>query len=125
MAERPSPARRAAHDRGLAAETRAATFLEHAGFSIIGRRVRTPAGEIDLIARQDGLLVFCEVKARGNRDTAAYSLLPRQRRRIAAAAEAWLAAQPELAFLDARFDVVLVPTRGEVEHIAGAFEMDA
>lgn len=124
MAERPAPARRAAHDRGLAAEARAAAVLEQAGFSILARRARTQAGEIDLIARQDGLLVFCEVKARGDRDTAAYSLLPRQRRRIAAAAEAWLADRPELALLDARFDAILVTARGEAEHIAGAFEME-
>jgi putative endonuclease len=124
MAE-PKPARRAAHDRGLAAEARAAALLEGAGFTILARRVRTPAGEIDLIARQDGLIVFCEVKARGDRDTAAYSLLPRQRRRIAAAAEAWLAARPDLALLDARFDAVLVSGTGAAEHIPGAFEMDA
>ncbi|WP_127088186.1 YraN family protein [Aquabacter cavernae] len=123
MADRPAPARRAAHDRGLVAEDRAAAFLEGAGFTILARRARTPAGEIDLVARQEGLLVFCEVKARGGRDAAAYSLLPRQMRRIAAAAEAWLAARPDLATLDARFDAVLVSGDG-VEHIPGAFEME-
>ncbi len=124
MPERPAPARRAAHDRGLAAETRAAAHLEGAGFAIIARRARTPAGEIDLIARQGDLLVFCEVKARADRDTAAYALQARQRRRIAAAAEAWLAAHPDLAQLDARFDAILVATGGALEHLPGAFELD-
>lgn len=117
-------ARRAAHDRGLAAEDRAAARLEALGFSILARRVRTRAGEIDLVARLDDLIVFCEVKVRATRDGAAYSILPRQRRRIAAAAEAWLADRPELAMLSARFDAILITARGAVEHLPGAFEME-
>lgn len=117
--------RRAAHDRGLAAEERAAALLGAMGFHILARRVRTKAGEIDLIARQDDLLVFCEVKLRARRDDAAFSLLPRQRRRIAAAAEAYLADHPELDGLDMRFDVVLLSAGGAAEHLPGAFEAEA
>ncbi|MEW6255864.1 MAG: YraN family protein [Pseudomonadota bacterium] len=117
-------ARRAAHDRGLAAEDRAAALLVAQGFAILARRARTKAGEIDLVARRDALIVFCEVKVRPTLDGAAHSILPRQRRRIAAAAEAWLAAHPDLALLDARFDAILVATSGAVEHLSGAFEME-
>ena len=52
--------RRAAHARGLAAEARAARLLEAHGFTVLHRRLRTKAGEIDLIARLGDLLVFCE-----------------------------------------------------------------
>ncbi len=117
-------ARRAAHARGLAAEDRAARLLEALGFVILERRVRTKAGEIDLVARLEDLLVFCEVKVRASLEGAAYSILPRQRARITAAAEAYLAAHPEFATLDARFDAVLVTTHGKVQHLPGAFEME-
>ncbi|QRG08001.1 YraN family protein [Xanthobacter dioxanivorans] len=116
--------RRAAHDRGLAAEDRAAALLGARGFNILARRVRTKAGEIDLIARQGDLLVFCEVKLRAGLAEAAFSLLPRQRRRIAAAAAAYLAAHPELSALNMRFDAVLLARTGEAEHLPGAFEAE-
>ncbi|MFG1221753.1 YraN family protein [Xanthobacter wiegelii] len=116
--------RRAAHDRGLAAEERAATLLSAHGFLVLARRVRTKAGEIDLIARQGDLLVFCEVKLRARLADAAFSLQPRQRRRIAAAAEAYLAEHPELSALNMRFDAVLLARTGEAEHLPGAFETE-
>lgn len=116
--------RRARHASGLAAEERAARLLERLGFSILARRARTPAGEIDLIARTSVLLVFCEVKLRATREGAAFAVLPRQRRRIAAAAEAFLAAHPELADLDMRFDAVLIGRDGSLDHLPGAFEAD-
>lgn len=120
-----SPERQAAHARGLAAEARAAAYLVQCGFGIVAQRVRNKAGEIDLIARIDDLLIFCEVKARADLEAAAWSILPRQQRRIAAAAEAWLAGHPELAALNARFDALLVTPSGRVQHLPGAFEMEA
>jgi len=116
--------RRARHLSGLAAEERAARLLERLGFAILARRARTPAGEIDLVARTASLLVFCEVKLRATREGAAHAVLPRQRRRIAAAAEAFLAAHPELCGLDMRFDAVLIGRDGGLDHLPGAFEAD-
>ncbi|MGU3495536.1 YraN family protein [Xanthobacteraceae bacterium A53D] len=116
--------RQAAQARGLAAEERAAALLEAKGFEIIARRQRTGAGELDLVARNATLLVFCEVKLRRDLAAAAESVLPRQRRRIAAGAEAFLAARPELAGLDMRFDAILLGTDGGVDHLEGAFEME-
>ncbi|MDQ0505195.1 YraN family protein [Xanthobacter agilis] len=116
-----TPAQRAAHARGVAAEGRAARLLEAQGFAIVARRARTKAGEIDLIARRGDLLVFCEVKQRASLAAAAESLLTRQQRRIAAAAEAWLAERPELSPLDMRFDAILIAGTA-AEHLPGAFE---
>lgn len=111
-----------AYARGLAGEARAADLLERLGFVILARRARTPAGEIDLIARRGDLLVFCEVKVRATLVLAAEAVRPRQRQRIAAAAAAFLADCPELNDLDMRFDVVLVSTAGEIDHLPGAFD---
>lgn len=116
--------RRAAFTRGLEAEAAAAALFEAQGFVILHRRVRTPRGEIDLVARRDGLLVFIEVKARASLRSAAESILPRQRRRIVGAAEIFLARHPELAGLDMRLDVVLVASGAPPLHVPGAFEAD-
>ncbi len=45
-------------------EQAAADFLCARGYEIVGRNVRTPYGEIDLVARKDGITTFVEVKAR-------------------------------------------------------------
>lgn len=116
--------RRAAYARGLQAEERAAALLEGQGFAILARRVRTKAGEIDLVALLGDLLVFCEVKLRADMASAAFSLLPRQRRRIGRAAEAYLAEHPELVSLAVRFDAVLLARDGAAEHLPGAFDME-
>ena len=71
-----------ADQRGRAAEAAAALALERDGWTILGRRLRTPAGEIDIAAEKDGLLALVEVKARPNLATAAASLSPRQRLRL-------------------------------------------
>ncbi|MEW5941133.1 MAG: YraN family protein, partial [Chloroflexota bacterium] len=47
-------------------EQAAAEYLEKRGYLILARNFRTKHGEIDLIARQDNILVFVEVKARSS-----------------------------------------------------------
>lgn len=120
----PSPARRAAFKRGVEAEAAAARLLEGQGFSILARRVRTPLGEIDLVARRDDLLLFVEVKARRSLSAAAESILPRQRRRIAGAAELFLADHPEFAGFNMRLDAILAAPGHELVHLPGAFEVE-
>lgn len=116
--------RQAAFTRGMAAEAAAAALFEAEGFVILDRRVRTPRGEIDLVARRGDLVVFIEVKARASLRFAAESILPRQRRRIVGAAEIYLARHPELATLDQRLDVVLVAPDAPPLHLPGAFEAE-
>ncbi len=48
-------------------EQAAADFLHEHGYEITGRNLRTPYGEIDLVARKEGLTIFIEVKARTSR----------------------------------------------------------
>ncbi|MGV3634711.1 MAG: YraN family protein [Pseudorhodoplanes sp.] len=116
--------RQAAFKLGLSAETRAAALLIAKGFRIVARRFRSPAGEIDIVAKRGGLLIFVEVKARAMLDDAAWSVTDRQKRRIAAAATAWLSANPDDANCDMRFDAVLVAPRSLPQHIKGAFEAE-
>ena len=59
----PRPERQAAFQLGLSAESRAAALLVAKGFRILGRRWKSPLGEIDIVARRRQLLVFVEVTA--------------------------------------------------------------
>ena len=117
----PRPERQAAFRTGISAESRAAAFLVAKGFRILARRWKSPAGEIDIIARRRHLLVFVEVKARADLDEAAESVTPRQQQRIAAAAEAWLAVNGDDSFRDIRFDAILVAPGKMPRHIPAAF----
>lgn len=101
--------RRTAEKRGRSSETLAALLLQLKGYRILGRRVRTHAGEIDLIARSPrGVLCFVEVKARAQARDAAESVAPRQQQRIARAANLFVAGKPALARAAMRFDIVTV-----------------
>jgi putative endonuclease len=64
----PRPERVEAFQRGLSAESRAALLLMAKAYRILARRWKTPFGEIDIIARRAGVVVFVEVKARGSHD---------------------------------------------------------
>lgn len=114
----------AAFRLGVSAESAASMLLTAKGYRTLARRWKSPAGEIDLVVKRGRLIAFVEVKARKGLDEAAESVLVRQRRRIVAAAEAWLAAHPEHAGYDMRFDAVLVSPGRLPQHLAGAFDAD-
>ena len=108
---------------GRDAEDAAVEALARDGWSVLARRARTPAGELDLVAEQGGLLAFVEVKARPSLAEAASALGPRQRARLIAAAECWLAENPGRGAAGIRFDVLLVSTDGAVRRVADAFRI--
>ena len=112
-----------AHAAGTQAEDSAAAALVAEGWQVLARRARTPAGELDLIAERDGLLAFIEVKARPSLGEAAFALAPRQRARLLAGAECWLAKNPGHGSVGMRFDVLLVAADGTMRRIADAFRI--
>jgi putative endonuclease len=108
-ADRFTHSRRSAESRGRNSESLAAILLQLKLYRILGRRVRTHAGEIDLVARSpSGILCFIEVKARADDRTAMESVGPRQRARIERAASLYVAGKPDLARKGIRFDIVTV-----------------
>jgi putative endonuclease len=121
----PSPARVAAFQTGISAESKACLYLMARGYRILARRFRTPHGEIDIVARRGGLIAFVEVKARASLDDAAYAVTPRQRQRIATAAEIWLMEHPAHADLDLRFDAILIAPKRLPKHLMAAFDTSA
>jgi putative endonuclease len=117
--------RRQAFRRGHLAEGAAAWLLRCKGYRIVGRRVRTPMGEIDLIARRGRTVAFIEVKARPTRDVALEAVSPRQARRMVGAARWWLSLQPPPATAaDWRFDIVVVSPYLLPRHLPNAFGAD-
>ncbi|XSG83166.1 MAG: YraN family protein [Methyloligella sp. ZOD6] len=116
-----SEARIKAYRRGVFAETLVALWLRLKGHRIVGRRYKTPVGEIDLIALKGRQLSFIEVKRRKTQEDAAWTLPTRQRRRIIRAAQYWLAGNPRFHGYDIRFDVVLTAPLAFPTHIENAF----
>ena len=116
------PERQAAFSRGISAESQAAAWLIGKGYRILQRRFRCAAGEIDIVAGRRSTIIFVEVKARPTLDTAAWSVTERQRARIIAAAEIWLANNPKAQFTDLRFDAILIAPGKLPKHLQGAFE---
>jgi putative endonuclease len=115
---------RIANARGLAAEEAACAALARDGWCILARRLRTKAGEVDVLAQKNGLLAVVEVKARSRLAAAAIALTPRQQMRLAAAAELILGEHPDWAPQGVRFDLLVVDASGRVRRIADAFRSE-
>lgn len=100
--------RRRAVRFGRFAEAMCRWRLRFSGWRIVAANWRTPVGEIDIVARRGRLIAFVEVKARAGADDETAIPSPHQRRRIARAAELFLARDPAFGTLCGRFDVMLV-----------------
>lgn len=117
------PGRRlAAYRRGHRSEWLAALALLCKGYRIVARRHRTRLGEIDLIARRGDLVAIVEVKARPSLAEAMEAVGPLAQRRIEAAADLWLARQPDYARLSLRFDLVAILPRRWPVHVEAIFQ---
>ncbi|HWC01210.1 MAG TPA: YraN family protein [Methylomirabilota bacterium] len=130
MARRDDTAPASTRSLGRAGEAAAARFLERRGFVILARNLRSRLGEIDLVARDGGTLVFVEVKARrglpGDPPQAAVDA--RKRARISRLALGYLSAR-RLGERSCRFDVIGVSLDDgggvtAVRHLKHAFGLE-
>ena len=112
--------RERAERRGRVAEWVTMFFLMAKGYRILGHRLRTPYGEVDVAAWKQGVLVIVEVKARDTYDAGAYALTPASQQRIARAASA-LAARWRLMRAPIRYDLVVVGSGLLPRHERGAW----
>jgi putative endonuclease len=103
--------------RGRFAEVLAAAALMAKGYRILGRNVKTRAGEIDIIAVRGKRLVFVEVKRRLTADAAEAAIGGRQAARIHAAADYWLAHRPRYHGHEQGFDLILLVPRRWPRHV--------
>lgn len=110
-----------AEKRGRRGEVLAAWYLRLKGWRIVGRRVKTPRGEIDLVARRGQTLAFVEVKWRATESELALAIDQYRLRRVAAAAEA-VAHRFARDGDDQRIDVLLLAPRRIPRHIVNAWQ---
>lgn len=120
----PAPVRVRAWRRGRRSEAAAVWLLRLKGYRILGRDLRLPGGEIDILAVRGRTLVVVEVKSRTGEGAAVEALQPRQQARIARAAQAWLAGRPALARHRVRFDVILFTGRLLPRHLPDAWRIE-
>ena len=114
---------------GRRGEDLACAELEKRGYVIVERRFRTRCGEIDIVARDAGVLVFVEVRARsGSRfGTPLESVTWKKRQRLSRMAAAYLC-HKRLADVACRFDVISINERQgapTIELVRGAFDMQS
>lgn len=117
--------RRRAEASGRLAEAATVALYLCLGYRPLARRLRTPVGELDLVARRGGTLVFVEVKLRDTEVNAAEAVTLRNRRRMAAATRWWLARNPAHGRYTIRFDAVLWTPWSWPRRIAGAYDVEA
>ncbi|MEM1050852.1 MAG: YraN family protein [Pseudomonadota bacterium] len=106
--------------KGREAEAQAAQFLMQKGFELIGERRKTKLGEIDLIARKAGLVVFVEVKWRTRKADLATAIDEHRLARVAAAVEI-VAHEYAQDNEDIRIDVMLLTPGSRPHHIENAW----
>ena len=114
-------ARREAEAAGRRGERLAGWWLRLKGWRILDRRVCTPAGEVDLVARKGNLVAFVEVKTRATAAELDFAIDERRLARVAAAAEYLMPtyAQPGD---DIRVDVILLAPGTRPRHIENAWQ---
>lgn len=113
--------RQVAEQSGRDGERRAAIWLKLKGWRILARRVKTPRGEIDLIAKRGNLVAFIEVKWRKKAADLDHAIDEYRLRRVAAAVEC-VAHEYAAEGEDIRVDVMLLAPGVFPRHITNAWQ---
>lgn len=111
--------KRQAYRRGQIGEWVATLYLRAKGYQILKRRLKTPLGEIDILARKGQTFIAVEVKTRDSFAQAAFSITPTQERRIERALTYYLSGRP--CQPNMRFDTILIVPWRWPQHIQGAW----
>lgn len=116
--------RQAAERYGRLAEHFCVWRLRFTGHRVLHRRLRTPVGEVDILAQRGDTLMIVEVKARTSLDTAAYALSPDKQQRLIKIARYLHASSYGRNIRTLRCDVMLVAPWRWPRHIINAFGID-
>lgn len=114
----------AARKLGRRAEVLAALWLMAKGYRILGFRLVTPLGEIDLLAQRGGVLAVVEVKQRATLEDALDAVTPNQRDRLRRAATHLTAHRSGLRALETRLDLIALSPGRAPRHLPNAWGAD-
>lgn len=109
---------------GRRAEVLAALWLMAKGYRILGFRLATPLGEIDLLAQRGGVLAVVEVKQRATIEDALDAVTPTQRDRLRRAAAHLSAHRAGLRALNTRLDLIALSPGRIPRHLPDAWAGD-
>ncbi|HEX8234036.1 MAG TPA: YraN family protein [Caulobacteraceae bacterium] len=115
----------AARLSGRRREVLAAILLMLKGYRVLGFRLRTPQGELDLVAVKRRVLAVVEVKSRGSIEAALEAVGPPQRERLRRAGRELAARRPGLKGLSVRLDLMAFAKDAWPRHIADAWSDDS
>ncbi len=113
---------------GIRAEILAQNYLRLKGYTILAKNYRSSMGEIDIIAKDRGALVFVEVKARSSDKfgNPKWAVTPKKQKKLSILALEYLKSNCPKG-VKARFDVVAIVNRKDsipdIELIKNAFEL--
>lgn len=113
--------REEAEARGRRAGALAAWWLRAKGYTILSMRVKLAVGEIDLVARKRDVICFIEVKERATLAAAMGAVTPGAWRRIARAAETWMAQRPRFNDCGWRYDIIAIAPGRLPAHVRDAW----
>ena len=111
---------RTSYEKGIIAENTAIAILESIGYVILAHRLRTPYGEIDVLAKHENTIIAVEVKVRKTLSQALECISYRQRHRICNALR-FVMSERNINLEDYRIDVICLDRTGRYEHIKNAF----
>ena len=109
--------------KGINAESKVINILVNSGYEILGKRIKTKYGEIDILALKDNTVIAIEVKQRKTLDIARECLTSRQMHRIAKALQL-IVYERSILFENYRIDVVCLDRIGNYEYIINAFSFE-
>jgi putative endonuclease len=121
----PQTRHRQADRTGRAGEFWAGLWLMAKGYTILARRVRHPAGEIDLVILRGKVLAFVEVKTRPTMTEALLALRPGQREGLVRAAAGWAGRQHWAERCQWRFDLVAMAPWRLPRHVKDAWRSNS
>jgi putative endonuclease len=106
---------------GRRAEVVAALYLMAKGYRILGFRLASPLGEIDLLALRRGVLAIVEVKQRTTLEAALEAVGHVQRERLRRAGARIAASRPALKAATIRLDLIALAPGRWPRHIPDAW----
>ncbi len=114
---------------GKHGEEQAVRFLRDKGYTIAERNFRTRCGEIDIIAKKQGILIFVEVKTRKSNflESPFAAVTQKKQHQISKVAQEYLS-RKNLFQMDAQFDVISITIEEnntpQIEHLENAFDLN-